>query len=374
MNANVRVRSWASSAVVLLALGAAAAACTEEKKVAATDPDAGADEPGRKQAALGGKLAAAVKAAESAQASPASKSEDGPPDKGVFAPGAADKALAPGAPPKVDLLGEGSDPKVSLAYAPDGGEQKTTVSAAFRMQGRGSALDYNLSIKIDKPKDKDKGKDEKKADAPASASYRVVATIAGLNLPPQLPKDAADQIGKIKGSEIRWQMASNGAITEVSSALAKGAEAGLDQLVNPIVESITLLTPVLPGKPVGVGAYWMVTDRLVSGIVDVVRYRVLKVEKIEKDKATLSMDVRQYAAKNEIDIGAGQKLSLLQFESLGKTKVEFAAPSLLSPRAEGQVRMALDGRVQGGQQAGQQGGLQTELTVRFAGAEPDRKK
>lgn len=363
MNANVR--SWAASSALLLLLGSAAA-CSDDKKVPAVEPDAGIDEPGRKQAALGGKLAAAVKAAESAQASPSAKSDDGPPDKGVFAPGAADKAQAVGAPPKVDLLGEGSEPRLSLAFAPGEGEQKESVSAAFRMQGRGLPLDYTVSVKVDKPKD------DKKADA--APGFRVVATIAGVSLPPQLPKDVADQVGKVKGAEIRYRLAPTGAITEVSATLPKGADPSLDQIINPVVEGVTLLTPVFPEKPVGVGAYWMVTDRLVSGIVDVVRYRVLRVEKIEKDRATLSMDVRQYAARSEIDAGGGQKLSVLQFESIGKSKVEFAAPALLSPRAEGQVRMALDGRVQAGQQGAQQGGLQTELTVKLAGADPEKKK
>lgn len=368
MNANVR--SWAASSALLLLLGSAAAACSDDKKVPAVEPDAGIDEPGRKQAALGGKLAAAVKAAESAQASPSAKSDDGPPEKGVFAPGAADKAQAAGAPPKVDLLGEGSEPRLSLAFAPGEGEQKESVSAAFRMQGRGLPLDYTVSVKVEKPKDKPK--DDKKAEA--APGFRVVATIAGVSLPPQLPKDVADQVGKVKGTEIRYRLAPTGAITEVSATLPKGADPSLDQIINPVVEGVTLLTPVFPEKPVGVGAYWMVTDRLVSGIVDVVRYRVLRVEKIEKDRATLSMDVRQYAARSEIDAGGGQKLSVLQFESIGKSKIEFAAPALLSPRAEGQVRMALDGRVQVGQQGAQQGGLQTELTVKLAGGDPDKKK
>lgn len=355
------VRSWAAPLFLSLVI----AGCSEEKKPQVADADAGVDEPGRKQAALGGKLAAAVKAAESAQPTSSAKADDGPPEKGVFAPGAADKAHAIGAAPKVDVLGEGADPKFTLAYAPSEGEQKVGVGVAFRMNGRGLPLDYVLSVKLDKPKDKPK--DDKKDPA---APSRVVATIAGLNLSPQLPKDAVDQLSKLKGSEIKYALSPSGVVSDASVSLAKGADAGLDQLMQGIVEGITLLTPPLPSKPVGVGAYWMVTDRVPSGIVDVVRYRVFRVEKIEKDRATLSADVRQYAAKNEVDAGGGQKLAVLQFDSRGKAKVEWAASSLLSPSAEGQVGMALDGRVP----SGQQGGAQTELTVKIQAAEADKKK
>src|SRR5262245_13823376 len=95
------VRSFALPLLLACLAGLAAMACTEEKKKEAVDADAGANDPGRKQAALGGKLAAAVKAAESAQAASTAKADDGgPPDKGVFAPGSADKAHAAGAAPK----------------------------------------------------------------------------------------------------------------------------------------------------------------------------------------------------------------------------------------------------------------------------------
>lgn len=353
------LRSWAILPVILFATGLAG--CSEEKKQQTVDPDAGVDEPGRKQAALGGKLAEAVKAAESAKPSSSSKSDDGPPEKGIFAPGAADKVHTAGAAPKLELLGEGADPKFPLAYAPGDGEQKESVSVAFRMNGRGMPLDYTLSVKLDKPKDK-------KADAPAGS--RVVATITGLNLSPQVPKEAADQLGKLKGTEIRYLLSPSGAITEQAVTLAKGADPGLDQLMQAVLEGITLVTPPVPDKPLGVGAYWMVTDRVSSGLVDVIRYRVFRVEKIEKGKATLSSDVRQYAAKSEVDAGGGQKLAVSQFESRGKLKVEWSAASVLSPQADGQVSAALDGRMS----SGQQGGAQTDLVVKFAAAEPDKKK
>ena len=358
------VRSRAVSQVLLLGLavlGSTAAGCSEEKKPETVDADAGVADPNHKQAVLGGKLAAAVKAAESAQAAQKEKSANGPPEKGIFEPGAADKVFAAGAPAKVELLGDGADPKIALAYAPSDKEQRATVSAAFRMNGRGLPLDYSVSAKIDKPKDDKKD---------AAAGHRVIVTIAGVNLSPQLPKDAVDQLGKLKGTELKYTLSPSGVVTDPSIALTKGADPGLDQLMQGVLEGVTLLTPPLPSKPLGVGGYWMVTDRVQSGIVDVVRYRVFHVEKIEKDHAVLSVDVRQYAAKNEVDASGGQKLAMTQFESRGKAKVDWSATSLLPVSGEGQVGMALDGRVQ----SGQQGGAQTDLMIKIQAAEADKKK
>lgn len=352
--------TWIATSALLL--GLAAAGCGEDKKVPAAEPAASAEAPGRNQAALGGKLAAAVQAAESAQPV-REKSQDGPPDKGIFAPGAADKVLALGATPKIDLLGEGSDPKVTLAYALPETEQKATVSVAFRQQGRGLPVEWSLALKTEK------AKDDKKADAEGT---RVVATITGLSLPPQVPKDAGDALGKAKGSSLRWLLSPTGAVSDASLSIAKGADAGMDQFLRQVLDGIGTALPPLPSKPVGAGAYWMVTDRPTGGLVDVIRYRVYRVEKVEKNKATLSVDIRQYAAKGEIDAGEGQKLALDQFESTGKGRVEWNAEAILPPRAEAQVRLGAAGRVGGSQQAM----LQAETTVKVSatGADKSDKK
>lgn len=352
------LRSWAASSALIFVLGSAAA-CGEDKKVPAAEQDAGAADTGRKQAALGGKLAAAVKAAESAQA-PAKAQQDGPPEKGVFAPGAADKVLAPGAPPKIDVLGEGADPKVALAPAIGDDEQKESISVAVRLGPQSGAInvEYGLAYKVEKPKDKAKDdKDKKDAREPVKVSGKIVSVTPAA----QIPRDLAEQIGKIKGTEIRWTASAERGATDVAYAMAKGADSGLTALLNPLVEAIGLSTPPLPAKPVGVGAYWMVTDRVTSAIVDVVRYRVFRVEKIEKDRATLSMEIRQYAVKNEVDAGGGQKLAIDQFESTGKGRTEWTAQGLLPANSEAQVRMGVAGRIQ----TGQQGMLQTDFQAKM---------
>jgi hypothetical protein len=361
-------RSRASSLALLAAAALAASACQEEKKVPAVEADAGA--PASEQAALGGKLAAAVKAAESARAPSSKAPGDGPPEKGYFAPGAADKLMAPGSPPKVEVLGDGAEPRVVLSSAPGDDDQKESMQLGVRLgpqQGQIN-VEYGLVLKVDKPKDKPK-KDEKDEKKDASREpVRVLAKIVSVTPASQIPRELGDQIGKLKGSELRWQLSSERGATEISYSVAKGADPGLSALVTPLAEAVSLVTPALPSKPLGVGGYWMVTDRVTSTIVDVVRYRVFRVEKVEKDKATLSMDVRQYATKSEVDAGGGQKLTMEQFESLGKGRSEWTAKGLLPSLGDSQVRMALAGRIQ----SGQQGVVQTDFTVKLAAAEPDK--
>ena len=65
---NALLRSWAAPSAWLLALPLVLGACGDDKKTVPANADAGA-EIGPEKPVLGGKLGAAVRAAESAQAS-----------------------------------------------------------------------------------------------------------------------------------------------------------------------------------------------------------------------------------------------------------------------------------------------------------------
>ena len=87
---------------------AALAAC-DEKSIApaAARIDAGAD----KYATADPKLTRALLAAESASGS----SDNGPPPDGIFGRGVADRRHPKGKPTTIELLGDGSEPRVTLA-------------------------------------------------------------------------------------------------------------------------------------------------------------------------------------------------------------------------------------------------------------------
>jgi len=346
---------------LLTALGLAPAGCTEEeKKTQSSDADAGLEQ-GPQKPVLGGKLAAAVKAAESAQGGPSGKGGgDGPPESGVFGPGLADRAQPAGAPARLEVLDDGKEPRVLLAPAP-GDEQKETVSVTLRMQGSALPVDYALVLKVDKPKD------EKKGEGPRT--WRVAGKIQSVAPSPQLPRELSDKLAKLKGTEIRYTLGANGTLSDLGYALGKDAPTGIgEELLRGLVNAIGTSMPSLPDKPVGMGAYWMVTDRASTFGVDVVRYRVFKVEKIDKDRATLSIDVRAYATKDDADLG--QKLTLQRFESTGKGKVEWTAAGLLPSRGETSQRTGINGTVSGGQPAM----LMADVSSKFAEAGAGEKK
>ncbi len=369
MNALLRAAGLSIAALGLLS------GCNDDKTTAVTD--AGVEDAGPNKALLGGKLGAAVAAAEanSGQAAAAKAPGDGPPEAGFFPPGGADKAQAPGAPAKVELLGEGSEPRVLLTSAPPA-EQQATLLTGYRMGQQGSLppFDFALAIKSSK------GKDEKVDGA------QVVAKVVSVDIPGaggKLPKELTDGLDKLKGSEVRYRLTSDGAMLDLATSAPKDKDKApnpeiapmLDIAMRGLVEAMTLMTVPLPKKPVGVGGYWIATDRGTSFGIDVVRYRVFKVQKIEKDQVTLGVDTRQYAVKAEIDLGAiaqNQKMVADRFDSQGKGQITWLSAQALPVGSEVSQRTTVT--FGGGPQGQPKGGLQVELAAKSAGAEKADKK
>ena len=370
---------------IALALGAllALAGCEEEKKASTSLVDAGVDS-GR--SSIDPKLAAAVAAAAATATARTDAGPDtGPPESGIFGPGGADAAHPKGAPARVELLSEGSEPRTALKLdlASDA-EQKTTVTAGVRLGAQPMPnIDFALSIKADKPKaDKDKKKaPEVKAPALPAGSHAMIARVADVTLsakqPGALPPEMLDQVKKMKGSQIRFALSENGAGTGYTVELPKGADPNLDVPLKAAVEVMSILTVPLPSKPVGVGAYWITTDRSDSFGIDVVRYRVFRVEKIDKNEVTLSVDCRQWAADSKISLALGPEkteLQVQQFDSQGKGRLLLAGSPFISSSGEiAQPIHAVALIARGGQQP-QPLPIQTELTGKLASEKPAAPK
>lgn len=366
---NASIRSWVIPSIAVFALSVAGC----EGKPTVVAEDAGAVDSGPPKPVLGGKLGAAVAAAESGQSAPRSSSgaASGPPESGIFGSVAANAALPPNTPVKIELLGEGSDPKFALTPTLKD-EQKVVLTVSVRL-GPQSALpsvDFALLFKIDKPKEKG---DKSKGDSDKAGPVQVIATVTGATpakeQPGQLPKELSDAIAKLKGSEIRYQLTPEGASVNVTSTLSKDADPALGSGMKALTETVTLMTVPLPQKPLGVGGYWMATDRSTSFGVEVIRYRVFKVEKIEQGRATLALDTRQYATTGSIDLGGASNgpVQFNQFESQGKGEIEWTASALLHPRSQVLQRLMAQ---MGGPKGAPSRGLQIELSSRSS--EPDK--
>jgi hypothetical protein len=372
MNALLRAAGLSIAALGLLSSG-----CKDDKTTAADD--AGVEDAGKKPV-LDGKLGAAVAAAESSSRTPTATSApgDGPPEAGFFPPGGADKAQAPGAPAKVEVLSDGAEPRSALVQALPG-EQSARVLAGYRMgpQQQLPAFDFSLSLKADRPKDK---------DAKAEATP-IVAKILSVQIPGaggKLPKELTDGLDKLKGGEIRYTLTDGGAILGLTTVIPKDKDKNpnpeiaplLDLAMRGLVEAMTLVTVPLPKKPMGVGGYWIATDRATSFGIDVVRYRVFKVAKIDKDGATLTVDTRQYAVSDQIDLGAiaqNQKIVADRFDGQGKGTITWLGSQTLPTTSDMQQRTTVT--IGGGPKGQPKGGLQVELAAKTGeGDKSDKKK
>src|SRR5690606_35654686 len=86
-----------------------------------------------------GEAAADLAKKTDAPAASASAGAEGPPPNGMFPPGGADRAHPPGAPPKVEVLGEGSEPRIQLgASRPD--EKQEAILVVAVSSGQQQAL------------------------------------------------------------------------------------------------------------------------------------------------------------------------------------------------------------------------------------------
>lgn len=354
---------WVTSGF-LLAACLCGAGCEDEKRAALYD--AGASDAGSGPV-LGGKLGAALAAAE-ASSSPSSgaagKTGDGPPEGGVFKAGEADRAAARGSRPKLQLLADGADPKTTLALALEpGATQVASITVGMRQgpQRQLPTLTFKIAFEIDKGKD-DKGK---------SAPARVVGKVKSVTPDPaqkaSMPKELLDALDKLKGSEVRFTLGPDGGASDFSQSLAKGADPQLDLMLRSVVDALSLLVLPLPAKPVGQGAYWMITDRAASSGMDVVRYRVVHVQSIDKSGASLTLETREYAADDRFDmpVADGPKVSLEQLDMQGKGTADVAPTGFLPIKGELEKRM--QARLKGPQQ-GRPMMLQVDTTAKLAPA------
>lgn len=355
----------------------AVVSCGSDKDVKPIDAGA-SDAPS--QPIVGGKLGAALASAAAAAgtsgpAKGAPKGDDAPPENGIFAAAEADRRHPKDAPPKIDVISEGADPKVQLTPKLDAAEQKVTVNVGLRLnQNRLPPLDFALSIKPDKPT-----ADKPKEGAAAPGPVRLAATVQGATVPAStpVPKEFTDTLAKLKGTVVRYDLTPTGVASNFAVEAPKEAVEGLEVVFDALIDAISMFTVPVPPKPVGKDGFWIAGDRAKTAAgVEVVRYRVFKVTSVDEGGVTLSVDIRQYAAtdKLKLDTAPGQKseMPMDAFESQGKGNAVWKADAFLPVRGDFSERLgARLAAPQGAQQQGQRAPVvQTELTATLGGAAP----
>lgn len=361
-----RVHGFPRVGAAALLLAVALAACNDDKRNTSTT-DAGVPDASVAGPVIGGKLGEAVAAAASAgPMEPADKPDGGPPETGIFTAAAADAAQAPNAPPNLQLFSEGSGPKLPLAYTfSTGTERKATVLLQVRAaQSQLTPLTVALVFKSEKPKDEKKADKDKDKDKPAdTAGLPVTMKIS------EVKSLRGGSIGadleNLKEVVVRYRLTPTGTATDLAIEYPKKSSDAIELVTGALLDAVMGMTVPLPDKPVGVGAYWMVTDRTRSSGVDVVRYRVAKVSKIDDKTATLALDVRQYAANSSFLLPGMPKeiqVSLEEYKSQGKGEVALG-PDAFVP-GQGQINVVMQSFLSSPQQqapTGQRLMIQTDV-------------
>ncbi len=336
-------------AVTALALGAAlsCAACDEKKtssQARVPDANAGPD----KYATADPKLANALQATTTGSGDV----EKGPPPAGIFAAGVADQRHAKGAPTHVELVAEGSEPRVSLLAAPDspaGGARARAygpalLEVALQTGPRVAMPTTDFVLSIGPAKKDDGGADWLVADVKRAVPARHQLG----DLPAGVEKDIASLVG----TSIRIKMSPDGLESEVDTQPGKTTHSELERLAWSAGEALVLANVPLPPRPVGVGAQWIAETRMPLLGLDVIAYRAYRVKDIEGDRVHLTVDVKAYATSREVQFAGVPKGSTLeQFDAESGGEIELLRGESLARKSEMQERVVMVFQAPGAAQA-----------------------
>ncbi len=341
----------------------AALGCQKEEPKAETktsDSEAKASKVDAIDPNLAQAVAAASVAAPAGKSAAPAQVEGGPPADGVFAPGAADKEIARGALPKLTVGSDGAEPRVKLGVGKSPAKMSGTMQIALQADPRQGAIPVLLGLSIE-PKKTDPGKE---GDAPVSRPVSVRITSAKIDAP-SVPKELDEQLAKLKGSKIEYSILPSGAGAGFRFDVPQGAPEEFKDVVRALSDSLGMLTIPYPDKPLGAGAYFMVTSREDFQGLDLVSYRMVKVKQVTAEGATLDVSTKRYAASRSIDLpGLPPEIekNLAEFQASSDGTVELGAGALLP--GQGQVSSVLVASI-GAQDSKQRGMLQLQTRAQL---------
>jgi hypothetical protein len=321
-----------SQVVLALVLAASASACEEKKSTsdsAQADASAGKD----KYATADPKLEKALQAAASTSAS----SESGPPPDGVFAPGAGDQRHPAGTPTKVDVVSEGTDPRVSLdpgPGAPASSYGPAMLRLGLQMGQRVAMPTVDLALVLGAAKKDEGGSDVLLIDVKKAAPDKEQLG--------QLPAGTDKEIATLDGTAVRMKATADGRESDLQVVLGKGTNPELDRLAQGAAEALVFSVVPLPSKPVGAGAQWIAETRMPLAGADAIAYRAYKVKSITGNRVRLSLDVKAYSTTNEIrlpGVPAGAKLE--QFLAEAQGELELARGEAVARMSDVQQRVVM---------------------------------
>jgi len=263
-------------------------ACEDKKSKPAEGQDAGPPRP----ASHGDKtIVDAVRAEGSAAA------KQGPPENGVYAPGAADKELKVGDPPKFVMGLQGSTPQVQLNPPPAKPAKRLEgkVEVAIQTGPRSAMPTIELGLSVEPPPEKT----EPATPGPLELFVKATSAKLAADQPGQLPPGADKQIGKLRGSRFKLEVTNNsGHVTALEPA--KDVDESLQLVLRSASDAFALTMQPVPTVPVGKDGFWMIESRETYAGMDAIVWRMYKVKEAKPDGVMLEVNVKRLVSAGQL--------------------------------------------------------------------------
>jgi hypothetical protein len=361
MTGEARVR-----ALTLATILVAVAAC-EEKSHSEAKPatSAKADAGTPRSAGVDKNIAEAVAEVAGGKGPGAS----GPPASGVFTPGAADKEIRAGDPPMLALGGKGEGATVAFAGGAPKKKLDAKVVVSVQMGPRSAMPTVELSVTQEANAAAESGGD--KPAAPTEMTLRVAGSKLASEQPGELPAGLEKEIGKLKGSKYHFVVGTNGAGRLAGIDIPKEADPGLATILETAGDTLSLALLPYPTEPVGAGAFWMIKTRGAMFGLETVSYRMMKLQRVENDRATISVNTKHYVVSGRLGFPGLPPHKIGEFNQTGNGTivVPVAQPSSIQGENTEALLASLvsDGQGGGGQAIppGQQLPIHFELRTKM---------
>lgn len=356
-----------------------ALSCNEkEERSAAPAEQSGEQE---NQPALEPELAEAVAAASASAAAgpaPGTPGQEGPPPRGIFPPGGADAQIGVEAPPVITVGSTGSEPRMQLTggFGTKANPVTARVEVMLQSGPGGLPVDFDLQFEESPLAAPAAAREGEAGDAEATPRPRaaVRGRVVGAQVPQglgQVPAPVKDAVAKLRGVEVAFDLWPNGAATGLRTEMKAGMPAELGDVVRALGDAIAAVTLPYPDEPLGVGGFWMVTSRDGLMGLDLVSYRLARVESIVDGAVTLRVSTKRYAASDDFSLPSLDGSYLLEeLQSGGEGALRYRSGRSLPFRGRFQLSLSAlvspRGAPAGAAPGAQRGTLQFVSEARFS--------
>ncbi|KPK15133.1 MAG: hypothetical protein AMJ62_10320 [Myxococcales bacterium SG8_38] len=238
------------------------------------------------------------------------------------------------APPVVELLEPGKEPRTVLrSKVAKGFEQKLTAEVGYALEAivvimkvasPRTLISYDLTMRARKIED----------DGTVRVAFTVdrAAMDASVSAETEDAK-SADQMKEMTRVTGSYAWGPHGGMTDLDIQAPPDASVSTQSRIDGIRWALTQMIPAFPKEPVGEGAKWTVHEGVLQGGVHVNQLTTMELVKVKGSRVELALTVRQTAAEQPYtnpDTGASMTLLTLDGDVIGSLTWDL---SELAPRA-----------------------------------------